>query len=526
MHRGYILCIDDDAAELNALANQLQEEFSRSHIVYKAVSPEEATFVMDMLQAAQKRIELIICDQNMSGSRGTAFLDTIHQAYPDIMKLLLVDPQDGTSSNYLLSRAAIHNILEKPWSKEHLILTVENLLKLYRILKHLEELQQISLHFGPIFELPLLLRKAIQFIQEMTAAWKVAIAVTDGRTSKVTLYISNASDQNVTQNLTNKIEVFFRAVFSKRKEPLIFSNAYENEYLQQYEIPDWYKANHIVCIPLWRGNNFFGVIYMADKLSGLPFFREDIVSAQIVAYQLISSLENVRLTEEKLRMDRLSTIGNMASEIIHDLKGPMTSILGFAELLEGEDCSSEEKTEFSRIIVSEVEQMVEMVEEILEFSRDDKMTLNLQPCDVEELVSEITEALTRHFSDHRIQIVTKLTCKEKIYADKEKLKRVFFNIANNARDAIQGHGRFSINTYCHQDTHIEFRLADSGVGIPPHVRENIFKPFVTYGKKRGTGLGMSITKKIIDDHGGKIWVVSEEGKGTIFYFTVPFAKAV
>jgi signal transduction histidine kinase len=328
------------------------------------------------------------------------------------------------------------------------------------------------------------------------------------------------------QELADKLELFFQAVFSTRKEPLIFSNAHENEYLQQFEIPDWHKANHMVCIPLWRGNNFFGVIYMVDKLSGLPFFREDIVSAQIIAYQLLSSLENVRLTEEKLRMDRLSTIGNMAGEIIHDLKGPMTSILGFAELLESQDCTTEEQQEFSRIIVSEVEQMVEMVEEILEFSRGDKMKLNLQPCDVGEFVAEIVEVLGRHFSDHQIQIVTKLTCKEKIYADREKLKRVFSNIANNAKDAIQGHGKFSINTYPHENTHVEFRLADSGVGIPPHVRENIFEPFVTYGKKRGTGLGMSITKKIIEDHGGKIWVVSEEGKGTIFYFTVPFAKSV
>ncbi len=526
MHWGYILCIDDDVVELNILANQLQEEFSRSHIVYKAVSAEEASLVMDMLQAAQKQIELIICDQKMSGLQGTEFLDTVHQSHPEIMKLLLIEPDDETSPTYLLSRATINNVLQKPWNKERMILTVENLLKLFRILKRLEELQQISLHFGPLFELPKLFKKAIQFIQEMTAAGKVAIGVTDGRTSKVTRYISNASDQSMPQELADKLELFFRAVFSKRKKPLIFSNANENEYLQQFEIPDWHKANHMVCIPLWRGDNFFGVIYMADKISGLPFFREDIVSAQIIAYQLLSSLENVRLTEEKLRMDRLSTIGNMAGEIIHDLKGPMTSILGFAELLESEDCSTEERQEFSKIIVSEVEQMVEMVEEILEFSRGDKMKLNLQPCDVEDFVAEIAEVLGRHFSEHQIRIVTRLTCKEKMYADKEKLKRVFSNIANNAKDAIKEHGKFSINTYSHKNTHVEFRLADSGVGIPPHVRENIFEPFVTYGKKRGTGLGMSITKKIIEDHGGKIWVVSEEGKGTIFYFTVPFAKSI
>jgi signal transduction histidine kinase len=104
------------------------------------------------------------------------------------------------------------------------------------------------------------------------------------------------------------------------------------------------------------------------------------------------------------------------------------------------------------------------------------------------------------------------------------LKRVFYNIANNAKDAMRDHGRFSINTYLHQQTHVEFRLADNGIGIPPHVKQNLFEPFVTHGKKRGTGLGMSIVKKIITDHGGDIWVESEEGKGTIFYFTIPIVQ--
>lgn len=263
---------------------------------------------------------------------------------------------------------------------------------------------------------------------------------------------------------------------------------------------------------------------MADKESGLLFFREDILLVKIIAYQLLASLESVRLTEEKLRMERLSTIGNMAGEIIHDLKGPMTTIMGFAELLERDDCTPQEQKDFSKIISTEVEQMVEMVEEILEFSRGSKMKLNLQSCNVEQLVAEVAEVLRRTFSEQGIELITKITCAQTIYADKEKLKRVFFNIANNAKEAIRNHGKFSINTYLRNDTHIEFRLADSGPGIPPHVKESIFDPFVTHGKKRGTGLGMSIAKKIINDHNGEIWVESEEGKGTIFYFTVPVAR--
>ena len=523
MNWGYILCIDDDLAELNTLANQLQEEFSRSHIVYKAESVEEATVIVDMLQAAGKRIELIICDQEMPGGKGADFLDNVHKANPEIIKVLLIDPQDHISASYLLSRATIHNFFEKPWRREHLILTIEILLKLYKNAQHVHELEEISLRFGAIFDLPQLVKRAIQYIQEVTAAWKVAIALTDGKSLEVTLYVSSASDQEVTEMSKKNVERLFQKIFAKRTEPLVFSNAYDNRYLQQFEIPDWYKANHIVCLPLWRNNMFFGVIYLADKISGLPFFREDLLSVNIISSQLLSSLETLRLTEEKLRMERLSTVGNLASEIIHDLKGPMTTILGFAELLAGPDCSPTEQQDFSRIIASEVEQMVQMVEEILEFARGNKMKLNLKPCALSDFVAEVTEVLERSFSGQGIQLITKLQCKKMIYVDKEKLKRVFYNIANNAKDAMPTQGRFSINTYLRNGTHVEFRLADNGVGIPAHVKENIFEPFVTYGKKRGTGLGMSIVKKIITDHGGEIWVSSEEGKGTIFYFTVPLA---
>ncbi len=526
MDWGYILCVNDHLAELNTLANQIQEEFSRSHIVYKAESAEEAALILDMLQAAHKRIELIICDQTMPGIRGSDFLDNVQKSNPDIMKLLLLEANDVISSDYLLSRATVQTILPKPWTREQLILSVELLLKLYNLSHHIDELQEISLQFGPVFDLPQLVRKAIKYIQEMTSAWKVAIAITDGKSSLISLYMSNVQQesQDAPAYPKEKLENLMKKLFAKRKEPLVFSNAYDNAYLQQFDIPDWYRANHIVCVPLWRDNNFFGVTYMADKTSGLPFFREDIVAVKILAYQLIAGLESIRLTEEKLRMERLSTIGNMAGEIIHDLKGPMTSILGFAELLQRDDTSRQEQQEYSRIIASEVEQMGLMVEEILEFSRGDKMKLKLQICDVEQFVTEVTTALRQSFRYKDIQFITKLLCKRKIYADKEKLKRVFFNIANNAKDALPPHGRFSINTYLHKGTHVEFRLADSGAGIPELVKQNIFEPFMTYGKKRGTGLGMSIAKKIITDHGGYIWVESEEGKGTIFYFTVPIAN--
>lgn len=529
MNWGYILCIDDNVQELNTLANQLQEEFSRSHIVYKAVSVEEAALIMDMLQADQKPLELILCKQHMPGIQGAAFLDDVQKSNPEIMKLLLIDAGDVLPSDYLLSRATIQNFIERPWKREHLLLTVESLLKLYKISQSIEQLQEVGLQFGPMFDLPELLRKTSGYIEMMTTASKVAIAITNGRSWDIQMVVSNAAahDSSSTSDamqVPDGIQALVNDVFAQRREPLVFNYVADNRYLQQFHLPDWYKARHLVCIPLWREACFFGVLFMADKPSGLAFFREDVLLAKIIAFQLLASLENIRLTEEKLRIERVSTIGNMAGEIIHDLKGPMTTIMGFAELLERGDCTPQEQQEYSGMISSEVEDMVAMVEEILEFSRGSKMTLHLAACRVEDLVSDVSDVLRRTFQERQIALITKLNCRRMLYADKEKLKRVFYNVAHNAADAMQAHGRFSINTYLHNATHVEFRLADSGVGIPDHVKRHIFEPFVTYGKKRGTGLGMSIAKKIITDHGGDIWVESEEGKGTIFYFTVPIFR--
>jgi len=233
MDWGYILCVGGDLQELNTLANQLQEEFSRSHIVHKSESVEEATLVIDMLQAGQKQIELIICNQKMPGIQGADFLESVHRVNPEIMKILLLDPEDKFSSEYLLSRATIQNFIEKPWRREHLILTVESLLKLYKISQNIEELQEIGLQFGPIFDLPKLLRKTIQYIEDITTASKVAIAITDGKTSDIQIPVSNAPDNSFNEQSIEGIQQLIQEVFTKRREPLVFNNVSENRYLQK-----------------------------------------------------------------------------------------------------------------------------------------------------------------------------------------------------------------------------------------------------------------------------------------------------
>ena len=104
--------------------------------------------------------------------------------------------------------------------------------------------------------------------------------------------------------------------------------------------------------------------------------------------------------------------------------------------------------------------------------------------------------------------------------DQDKMVRVFYNIAVNARDAMPQGGTLTVTTE-KQNGFVKIDFKDSGSGMPEEVKRRIFEPFMTFGKKHGTGLGMSIVKKVIDDHKGRIEIESEMGKGTTIHIHLP-----
>jgi signal transduction histidine kinase len=104
--------------------------------------------------------------------------------------------------------------------------------------------------------------------------------------------------------------------------------------------------------------------------------------------------------------------------------------------------------------------------------------------------------------------------------DETKMRRALYNVASNARDAMETGGSLTITTRT-TDSMVEFRLTDTGPGIPSEIQDTLFEPFVTHGKPTGTGLGLAIASKTVQDHGGTITVESEPGQGATFIIHVP-----
>jgi len=237
--------------------------------------------------------------------------------------------------------------------------------------------------------------------------------------------------------------------------------------------------------------------------------------------ELETALIKLRAAQQELiRAEKLSTVGRVASKIVHDFKNHMAIIHGFAELLQ-EDFPLEERIRYTHLIIKEVERMAGMAEEILDYTRGNT-GLKLEPVDVETFLQEILLYLRQDFAKKKIRIITELSYQGEVKLHREKMMRVFFNIASNAHDAMREGGSFKISV-CAVEGCLEFRLSDTGPGIPEDIRNNLFEPFVTKGKPHGTGLGLAIAKGVVEDHKGSIYVESQPGQGATFIVRLPLA---
>jgi len=236
-----------------------------------------------------------------------------------------------------------------------------------------------------------------------------------------------------------------------------------------------------------------------------------------MANSLSLVLANIRHTDQS----RLAQIGQMASGIIHDLKNYMISIRNSARLLLDDSLNEKDKRVFSDIIQSESEQLLEMAKDILDFSRSE-ITVFPIPVKLRKYMGEISQFLHPMFREKQMNCSIAEIPDITFYFDPAKFKRVIYNIGQNAQKAMSPGGDFRVEVAATENG-ITFIFKDTGKGIPIEIIDSFFEPFVTGDANQGTGLGMTITKGIVEAHGGTIRY--ETGSdGTTFYIDLPAIK--
>lgn len=237
----------------------------------------------------------------------------------------------------------------------------------------------------------------------------------------------------------------------------------------------------------------------------------------------------VRLLEERVRRSgRLAALGELAAGVAHEMRNPLTTIRGFIQILPDEDHDPEFRREFSSNVLREIDRLTKLTEDLLNLAKPSG--LNYQPVGGEELVQEVMAFLGDRLQQGRVEATLNFPHKPLVIPmDRDRIKQVLLNLVLNALEAMTGGGRLALSLKSvqerlkSQDRDEEFavfEVMDQGCGIPPEHLERLFDPFFTT-KDNGTGLGLAVSHRIVEEHQGFLRVESQLQVGTTFSLFLP-----
>lgn len=231
------------------------------------------------------------------------------------------------------------------------------------------------------------------------------------------------------------------------------------------------------------------------------------------------------------RAERLATMGELAASLAHEIKNPLAGIAGAIQVMADEMPDTEPRKEIMREIVTQVHRLDRTVRDLLAFARPGKP--DIAPCDIHQVLDRVLLLLAESPEAKNVHVVRAYQpAIPRLHADGKQVGQVFLNLLLNAVQAMPNGGQITLQTALRDVSQaegdapqalgrmVEVTLTDTGPGIPPHVLKEIFKPFVTT-KRRGTGLGLSVSRRIIEDHGGWIEAESAPGQGATFRIFLP-----
>lgn len=258
-----------------------------------------------------------------------------------------------------------------------------------------------------------------------------------------------------------------------------------------------------------------GTIFDA-QISLSPIYNRhgEMVAVSVISRDISYIKENEKLI---MKSEKLKLAGEIAAGVAHEIRNPMTVISGFVEMMNEDESSP--YLDYTKIISDEIKRIDFIISEFLVLSRPHVETQSI--IKIGNVLDEVTTFFQYEFQHRNITLIyPKYSFDFMILGNKNQIKQVFINLIKNAIEAIGEQGTINLEICLDNDTEFSISIKDSGCGIPAHLLDRIFEPFYTT-KTKGTGLGMMITNKIIQDHGGTINIRSKEKVGTEILMKFP-----
>lgn len=361
--------------------------------------------------------------------------------------------------------------------------------------------------------------------------------------------VADRRDLDIKEGMRFPFDEVYCHIVNENKKPLMIRNAAESEEFRKH--PDFLKHGiaSYLGVPVYIEGKTFGILCTFSKLPH-NYKDYDIILHQLISIRLefelirekyVNHLRNAKLQAESANKTKSEFLANMS----HELRTPLNSIIGFSEMMHdgmtGE--INEKQKDFLGDVIGSAKHLLSLINDILDLSKIEagKMELELEAFDLEAILKASMEMFRNKLNVHKIN--TSINIEKgisSITADERKIKQVLVNLLSNAMKFTPDNGSISIQARKIKDTSlfsaagtekigfyaVEISVEDTGEGIPPEFLKKLFRPFEQLGspylkKHEGTGLGLSLCKQIVDMHGGRIYVESKVGKGSIFRFIIP-----
>ena len=318
-------------------------------------------------------------------------------------------------------------------------------------------------------------------------------------------------------------------------EGILSVDAPNDERFQALSLTE-FDVQCVMCVPMLGKHNLCGLIYLASSKSsgGGEYEEEDLKLLAMVAYSAGMAVENNRLVEDNIRAERMAAVGITAAGLSHYVKNILNGLEGSVSLLRmGIDSADKSLMNKAWDILSRNHKRLSaLVLDMLNLAKEDSGEMAM--CNLADVVIETAELIGPQAQDEKIKIeLDKKIQNAKIFAevDSRGIHRILLNLLNNAVDAVKHHhgnsgkGVIKLNLYLeNQGQTVVLQVNDNGPGIPKEKLKKVFEMFYTAKGKRGTGLGLAVSKRIIENHQGSISVESAENSGASFIVKMPIRQ--
>jgi signal transduction histidine kinase len=536
-HREFpVLYVDDERENLRIFELSFKRDFS----VVTATSGEQGLAILN-----ERPIAVVLSDHRMPGMTGVEFLTRAREIDPKTVRILVTAYGDAETLSGAINNGSIYRFVPKPWSQEEMRVTIRRAIEVYALDRERDQLvRELSLlnRVGRAINQELALGALLDLLMETVVGEMsydgAGILFFDARREKLRWAALAPKDSPVTERLRD-LEIrcasapgFVGRILAGEVQTLGVGQALSLEGSLRRWVTE-VAAEQILVVPLLGRDGALGALVVDNRRGGRAFGADDETLLGGLATQAAIAIQNARLVEDLrrsreqvLRADRLGTLGTLAAGLAHEINNPLVSIHTFLSMAPGKRHEDDPEFwgDYHALASSEVDRIRRLVDTMRRLGRDSGPQAPRQSFDPAELAREVVTLLQREAGRAHVSLALEADpSTPKIVAVRDQIHQVLLNLLLNAVYVTGEGGEVRVRVGPEPDGEgVWLEVCDEGPGIPEEHLERIFDPFfTTKDPDQGSGLGLMICHRLIEDHAGSIEVRSAEAGGTTFCVRLP-----